>query len=181
MSHKNFKQPFMIWQIWKQQKATQLYSVCNVQRHSRDSSSSNPTCTFCKQNHSSAKCNIITDPTSRKAILRSKAKQSKAKCLICLRSGHKASECKSTNWCFKCNSKRHLSICEVYGWKSRNGITQGPDNRIGNSSQNGNNKNSTLNMTDSDNAESVDNTENSHTMLSINKGTMFYYKPHEES
>ena len=53
--------------------------------YAHDSSSSNPTCTFCKQNHSSAKFNIITDPALRKAILRSKAK-----CLICLRSGQKA-------------------------------------------------------------------------------------------
>ena len=43
--------------------------------------------TFCKQNHSSLKCNIITDPASGKAILRSKAKG-----FICLRSGHKASK-----------------------------------------------------------------------------------------
>ena len=42
-------------------------------------------------------------------------------------------------------------------------------NGIGNSSQNGNNNNSTLNMTDSVYAESEDNSENSHTILSINK------------
>ena len=39
----------------------------------------------------------------------------------------------------------------------------------GNSSQNGNNNNSALNMADSVNAKSVDNSENSHTILSINK------------
>ena len=60
-------------------------------------------------------------------------------------------------------------------------IAQGPDNCIGDSSQNGNNNNSpTLNMTDSVNAESADNSKNSHTMLSINKATMYYYNPHEE-
>ena len=72
--------------------------------------------------------------------------------------------------CFKCNSKHHISICNVYGLSSRHGITQGPDNRISNSSQNGSNSNSTLNMTDSLNAESVNNSKNCHTMLSINKG-----------
>ena len=57
------------------------------------------------------------------------------------------------------------------GLNSRHGITQAPDNRIDNSSQNGNNNNSpTLNMTNSVNAESVDNSENSHNVLSINKG-----------
>ena len=147
--------------------------------YSRDSSSSNPTsptCTFSKQNHSSTKSNIITDPASKKAILRSKTK-----CFICLRTDHKASECKSNNRCFKCNSKHHISICDVNGLNSRHGITQGPDNRISDTSQNGNNNNSTLNMTDSVNAESVDNSENSHTMLTMNKVTMFYYKLYEES
>ena len=49
----------------------------------------NITCTFCKQNHTSSKCNMITDVNSRKAILKSKRKR-----FVCLRSGHKASECK---------------------------------------------------------------------------------------
>ena len=68
--------------------------------YSRDSSSSNTTCTFCKQNHSSAKCNIIIDPASRKAIL-----LSKAKCLIFLPSGHRNSECKSNIRHCKCNKQ----------------------------------------------------------------------------
>ena len=50
----------------------------------------NITCTFCKQNHTSSKCDMITDVNSRKAILKSKGK-----CFVCLRSGHKASKCKS--------------------------------------------------------------------------------------
>ena len=116
--------------------------------YSRDSSSSNPKCPFCKQNHSSAKCNITSDPASRKAILRSKTKR-----FICLSSGHKASECKSNNRCFKCNSNHHISICDVYGINSRHGITQGPENRIGNRSQNRSNNNSTLSMTDSANVD----------------------------
>ena len=74
------------------------------------------------------------------------------------------------NRCFKCNSNHHISICDVYGLNSRHGITQGPENRIGNISQNRSNNNSTLSMTNSANAESADNLENSHTMLSINKG-----------
>ena len=39
------------------------------------------------------------------------------------------------------------------------------NNRIANSSQNGNNNNSTLNIIDSVNAKSVDNSENSHTRI----------------
>ena len=74
-----------------------------------DGTKSNPhniTCTFCKQNHTSSKCNMITDVNSGKAIFKSKRK-----CFVCLRSGHKASECKSTNKCYKCGSQHHLSIC----------------------------------------------------------------------
>ena len=90
--------------------------------------------------------------------------------VICLRSSHKTSQCRSKSRYFKCNSKHHISICGIYGLHSRHGITQGPDNHIGNSSQNGNNNNSaTLNMTDSVNVERVDNSKNSHTVLSLNK------------
>ena len=65
----------------------------------------------------------------------------------------------------KCNiiSKHHISIFEVFGLNSRQGIPQSPDNRIGDSSENGNNNSSpNLNMTDSANAESVDNSESCH-------------------
>ena len=69
----------------------------------------NITCTFCIQNHTSSKCNMITDVNSRKAILKSKGK-----CFVCLRSCHKASECKSTNKCYKCASRHHVSICDFH-------------------------------------------------------------------
>ena len=38
---------------------------------------------------------MIPDVDSQKAILRNQGK-----CFVCFRSGHKASECKSTNKCF---------------------------------------------------------------------------------
>ena len=37
--------------------------------YSRHSGSFNPTCTFCKENHSSEKCSIMKDSVPRKAIL----------------------------------------------------------------------------------------------------------------
>ena len=52
---------------------------------------------------------MITDVNSRKAILKTKGK-----CFVCLRSGHKASECKSINNCYKCGSQHHLSICDFH-------------------------------------------------------------------
>ena len=69
----------------------------------------NITCTFREQNHASSKCKIITDVNLRKAILKSKGK-----CFDCLRSGHKASKCKSTNKCYKCRFWHHLSICDFH-------------------------------------------------------------------
>ena len=61
----------------------------------------NITSTFCKQNYTSSKCNMITYVNSRKAILKSKGK--------CF-----ASECKSTNKRYKCGSRHHLSICDFH-------------------------------------------------------------------
>ena len=52
---------------------------------------------------------MIPYVNSRKAILKSKGK-----CFVCLQSGHKASECKSTNKRYKCGSRHHLSICDFH-------------------------------------------------------------------
>ena len=91
MSHTNFKQNLSRSDKYGNDNRQSNYTAFAMYSgYSRASGSSNHTCTFCKQNHSSAKCNIITNPTSRKAILRSKAK-----CFVCLRSGHKANECRS--------------------------------------------------------------------------------------
>ena len=64
-------------------------------------------CTYCRRNHVSSKCDVITDVRARKAILRRKAR-----CFVCLRSGHMARQCSSTMKCFKCQQRHHISICE---------------------------------------------------------------------
>ena len=64
-------------------------------------------CSYCRRDHPSSKCNVITDINSRKAILRNKAK-----CFICLKSGHIARNCNSRMRCFKCRNRRHISICD---------------------------------------------------------------------
>ena len=66
------------------------------------------TCTYCRRDHPSAKCNAITDVKARKAILRNKAK-----CFVCLKSGHLAKNCHSRIKCYKCNNRHHISICDV--------------------------------------------------------------------
>ena len=52
-------------------------------------------------------CNILTDPRVRKVILRYKAK-----CFVCLKSGHRGVDCNSKVTCFKCKQRHHISICE---------------------------------------------------------------------
>ena len=52
-------------------------------------------------------CNLITDPRSRKAILRAKSK-----CFVCLRGNHRMNECQSKLVCFRCKQRHHVSICE---------------------------------------------------------------------
>ena len=64
-------------------------------------------CTYCRKNHPSSKFTVITDIKARKAILRNKAK-----CFVCLKSGHLARQCRSNISCYKCHQKHHISICE---------------------------------------------------------------------
>ena len=56
------------------------------------------TCTYCGRNHPSAQCDVITDIQARKTLLRKKAK-----CFLCLKSGHIAPRCKSKAKCRKCH------------------------------------------------------------------------------
>ena len=69
--------------------------------------SSNLSCTYCKRNHSSSKCTVITDIKARRAFVRNKGR-----CYVCLKSGHLARSCQSTNKCFKCGGRHHISLCE---------------------------------------------------------------------
>ena len=67
-------------------------------------------CTYCRRNHASVKCDVITHIPARKAILRRKAK-----CYVCLRPGHIARQCTSSSKCFKCQQRHATSICKKTG------------------------------------------------------------------
>ena len=54
-------------------------------------SSSNPSCCYCQQSHSSANCKVVTKLDARKHIL-----LRAARCFGCLRKGHINRECSST-------------------------------------------------------------------------------------
>ncbi|XP_067047620.1 uncharacterized protein [Acropora muricata] len=64
-------------------------------------------CAYCEEFHYSASCPRVVDPAKRKEIL-----LRKHRCLICLRDGHRASECQTTKTCRHCNKRHHQSICD---------------------------------------------------------------------
>jgi hypothetical protein len=61
------------------------------------------TCTYCGQQHPSARCTMVTDIAARKAVLRQKGR-----CFQCLRSNHIIRDSPSEKRCFKIH---HTSIC----------------------------------------------------------------------
>ena len=64
------------------------------------------TCSYCKGDHPSNSCNVITHPDARKQAL-----QRAGKCFVCLRKGHISRECRSSKRCSKCQGRHHISIC----------------------------------------------------------------------
>ena len=73
-----------------------------------------PFCTYCNKDHTSNRCNIITDIAARKTFLRENNR-----CYNCLRSGHTVNTCFSKYVCFHCKGKHHISICEKEGTNGR--------------------------------------------------------------
>ncbi|XP_068675693.1 uncharacterized protein [Montipora foliosa] len=58
---------------------------------------SGPTCTYCKQNHPSNSCKMVTNPAARKNIL-----MKQGRCFVFLRKDHLSKNCPSKHECFKC-------------------------------------------------------------------------------
>ncbi|XP_078374406.1 uncharacterized protein LOC144657946 [Oculina patagonica] len=67
-------------------------------------------CAYCEEFHYSASCPNVVDPVKRKEIL-----QRKHRCFICLKVGHRSSECQTTKTCRHCNKRHHQSICDHQG------------------------------------------------------------------
>jgi hypothetical protein len=78
----------------------------NYENFSRENSKLDFWCTFCKGNHKSVGCGLVTEPEARRSILRRKGK-----CFNCLQSGHISPNCQSDRKCYRCGSKHHISIC----------------------------------------------------------------------
>ena len=65
-----------------------------------------PNCLFCQNKHYSASCTRVTDPHTRKKILRELRR-----CFVCLKGGHVSRDCTSRSRCFYCKERHHSSIC----------------------------------------------------------------------
>ena len=64
-------------------------------------------CIYCRKNHPSSKCDVVTDVTVRKSILRRKGR-----CFLCLKTGHIIRQCEAKYKCVKCKGRHNVSICE---------------------------------------------------------------------
>ena len=72
------------------------------------SETKNVSCRFCKQNHYSDKCTVVTDLAARREII-----ISGKLCFRCFSPKHAIRNCRSNGKCFKCSSNRHhTSICD---------------------------------------------------------------------
>ena len=66
-----------------------------------------PKCCYCRQNHSSVSCKIVTDVDQRIAILKKSGR-----CFVCLKRHHLSRDCRSTVACSLCNGRHHTSVCK---------------------------------------------------------------------
>ena len=67
-----------------------------------------PSCVFCRGQHFSDKCNVVSDVEARKEFLRKAGK-----CFLCLRSGHVLRDCERKKGCYYCKKfSHHSAICD---------------------------------------------------------------------
>ena len=92
-------------------RSKQPYSASALYTGSEESNSH---CVFCKKNHKSINCLTVTEPKTRRTILRRNGR-----CFVCLKSGHISVNCQSRAKCFNCEGRHHVTICE----RTRNTVT----------------------------------------------------------
>jgi len=72
-------------------------------------------CTFCRDNHLSVNCDIVTDVNARWSVVKRNNR-----CFLCLGTGHGSRECSSQRLCKTCNQRHHISLCKEK--KESNGL-----------------------------------------------------------
>ena len=63
-------------------------------------------CVYCSDNHFSASCPKISEVQARLEILKRDRR-----CFVCLKKGHRSSQCSNQRGCRRCNGRHHQSIC----------------------------------------------------------------------
>ena len=67
------------------------------------------TCVFCNGSHEEKGCSEVKTIEDRKKIL-----YKQGRCLLCLKRGHKAYDCRTKVLCNVCRRRHHVSICDNY-------------------------------------------------------------------
>ena len=68
----------------------------------------NQTCTFCRGQHPTEQCHVVTDIRERRNIL-----LRQGRCYLCFRkAGHLAKDCDVSIKCFNCRGWHHVALCE---------------------------------------------------------------------
>jgi len=97
----------------QQQQHRKNFINYSIRENSQPHTASNllvgtPNCVFCKGQHFSDKCSVITDLDGRRNFLRKGGR-----CFLCLQSGHIFRECTRKKVCFYCKKHTHHSaICD---------------------------------------------------------------------
>ena len=65
-----------------------------------------PLCVFCRREHPSKSCDVVTKPEVRKSIV-----TKEKRCFVCLSASHQAGDCKKKWKCFKCGGRHNYAIC----------------------------------------------------------------------
>ena len=73
---------------------------------SSNATKSTPYCLFCKQGHYPEECQIVTDLSERRNILKEIGH-----CFNCMRKGHVFSQCDTSIKCNFCKDKHHAALC----------------------------------------------------------------------
>ena len=67
-------------------------------------------CTFCRGNHNTVECHVVTDVQESKKSLRNTGR-----CFLCLRkAGHLARDCDACIKCFRCRGHHHVALCHKH-------------------------------------------------------------------
>ena len=73
-----------------------------------------PNYLFCDKRHYSTSCTAVTDPRTRKNILRENKR-----CFVCLKDGHFVRNCNGNIKCYHCSCRHHSSICNSTSFRIR--------------------------------------------------------------